>query len=140
MNATEASFEGVGLLEEAVDSEPIQEESYSHKQSRDPSMNNDRIRGGGRLDYMLQEKELESANECISAFAAHSSYWESRDLSLFIAKQLSMQQRTDTHVPSNRQILTLPIFQIYECSLTTKPLFSYHKKRFSQSIMYDNSN
>jgi len=91
MNAMEASFEGIGLLEEAVDSEPVHGGNDDDKQSSDPPMNNDRILGGGRLDYMLQEKELENANEYISALAAHSSYWESKDLSLFIAKQLEPQ-------------------------------------------------
>lgn len=41
-----------------------------------------------RLDFMLQEHEIENANEYLSALAAHSSYWENKDLSLFIAKQL----------------------------------------------------
>ena len=44
--------------------------------------------GGKRLDYMLQEKEIENANEYLSALAAHSSYWGEKDLSLFMARQI----------------------------------------------------
>jgi len=43
---------------------------------------------GRRIDYMLQEHEIENANEYVAALAAHSSYWLEKDLSLFVAKQL----------------------------------------------------
>lgn len=43
---------------------------------------------GRRIDYMLQEKEIENANEYVSALAAHSSYWIEKDVSLFIARQI----------------------------------------------------
>lgn len=43
---------------------------------------------GQRIDYMLQEKEIENANEYVAALAAHSSYWLEKDLSLFIARQI----------------------------------------------------
>lgn len=43
---------------------------------------------GRRIDYMLQEKEIENANEYVAALAAHSSYWLAKDLSLFIARQI----------------------------------------------------
>jgi DDHD domain len=43
---------------------------------------------GHRIDYMLQEKEIESANEYVAALAAHSSYWIEKDLSLFIERQI----------------------------------------------------
>jgi hypothetical protein len=39
---------------------------------------------------MLQEKEIENANEYVAALAAHSSYWTEKDLSLFIARQIFM--------------------------------------------------
>lgn len=46
---------------------------------------------GNRVDYMLQEKELESANEYVAALAAHSCYWLEKDLSLFIARQICLR-------------------------------------------------
>lgn len=44
-----------------------------------------------RIDYMLQEKEIENANEYVAALAAHSSYWLEKDLSLFIARQICLR-------------------------------------------------
>jgi DDHD domain len=44
---------------------------------------------GMRIDYMLQESEIETANEYVAALAAHSSYWPEKDLSLFIATQIT---------------------------------------------------
>ena len=45
---------------------------------------------------MLQEREIEHANEYVAALAAHSSYWVEKDLSLFMARQiyLSSLERT----------------------------------------------
>ena len=40
---------------------------------------------------MLQEKEIENANEYVAALAAHSSYWLEKDLSLFIAHQICLR-------------------------------------------------
>eukprot|EP00546_Thalassionema_frauenfeldii_P010773 CAMPEP_0178924050 /NCGR_PEP_ID=MMETSP0786-20121207/17103_1 /TAXON_ID=186022 /ORGANISM="Thalassionema frauenfeldii, Strain CCMP 1798" /LENGTH=1114 /DNA_ID=CAMNT_0020598701 /DNA_START=263 /DNA_END=3604 /DNA_ORIENTATION=- len=34
-----------------------------------------RLNQGRRIDYMLQEHEIENANEYVAALAAHSSYW-----------------------------------------------------------------
>ena len=47
-----------------------------------------KLNEGHRIDYMLQEKEIENANEYVAALAAHSSYWIEKDLSLFIARQI----------------------------------------------------
>jgi hypothetical protein len=49
-----------------------------------------RLNGGRRIDYMLQEKELDRANEYVAALAAHSCYWLEKDLSLFIARQICL--------------------------------------------------
>jgi hypothetical protein len=47
---------------------------------------------GRRIDFMLQEKEIENANEYVAALAAHSSYWIEKDLSLFIARQIYLSR------------------------------------------------
>ena len=44
--------------------------------------------GGCRVDYVLQEKEIENANEYIFALGAHSGYWKEKDLSFFIAREI----------------------------------------------------
>jgi hypothetical protein len=40
---------------------------------------------------MLQEREIEKANEYVAALAAHSCYWLEKDLSLFIARQICLR-------------------------------------------------
>jgi|AntRauTorckE5430_2_1112549.scaffolds.fasta_scaffold00605_7 hypothetical protein len=88
-NAVEASFKGIGLLEGTrYDEADFEDENDSQKRQSGLSMKNGAIYGGERHDYLLQENELENANEYIAALAAHSSYWESKDLTLFIAEQL----------------------------------------------------
>ena len=47
------------------------------------------LNGGRRIDYMLQEKEIDRANEYLAALAAHSCYWLEKDLSLFISNEIS---------------------------------------------------
>ena len=41
---------------------------------------------------MLQEKEIENANEYVAALAAHSCYWTEKDLSLFLARQIIISE------------------------------------------------
>lgn len=41
---------------------------------------------------MLQEKEIENANEYVAALAAHSCYWLEKDLSLFVARQICLRE------------------------------------------------
>lgn len=53
------------------------------------AMQNGTLNRGMRIDYMLQEKEIENANEYVAALAAHSRYWSERDLSLFISVQIN---------------------------------------------------
>lgn len=55
-----------------------------------------KLNQGRRIDYMLQEKEFEHANEYVFAIGAHSAYWDEKDLSLFIAQEL---KRSRIEVP-----------------------------------------
>lgn len=41
---------------------------------------------GDRVDWMLQETELEVANEYLSAFQAHTSYFENADVVQFVCE------------------------------------------------------
>ena len=72
----------VNSTEKAIDSFAL----FGENEDNEAELNQDRV--PVRLDFMLQENEIESANEYISALAAHSSYWDNKDLSLFIAQQL----------------------------------------------------
>jgi DDHD domain len=68
------------------------EDDSASETSEDKNRINNVVTGqlneGRRIDYMLQEKEIENANEYVAALAAHSSYWIEKDLSLFIARQI----------------------------------------------------
>ena len=46
------------------------------------------INGGRRVDYVLQERPIESFNEYLFAFASHACYWESEDTMLLIVKEI----------------------------------------------------
>jgi hypothetical protein len=96
VEALEAGIASMGLLDLAADGN---EEEYSQPSS---SVNGDdrtashivtgSLNQGRRIDYMLQEKEIEAANEYVAAFAAHSCYWIEKDLSLFIARQIYLNR------------------------------------------------
>ncbi len=43
---------------------------------------------GRRIDYVLQERPIESFNEYLFAFASHACYWESEDTMLLIVKEI----------------------------------------------------
>mmetsp|Transcript_40386 Transcript_40386/g.47253 ORF Transcript_40386/g.47253 Transcript_40386/m.47253 type:complete len:1103 (+) Transcript_40386:217-3525(+) len=47
-----------------------------------------KLNEGRRVDYMLQEKEIENANEYVFAIGAHSAYWDEKDLASFIAQEI----------------------------------------------------
>ncbi|XP_072341707.1 triacylglycerol hydrolase DDHD2-like isoform X2 [Scyliorhinus torazame] len=46
-----------------------------------------RLNGGRRIDYVLQEKPIESFNEYLFALQSHLCYWESEDTALLILKE-----------------------------------------------------
>uniref|UniRef100_UPI00398E40EF triacylglycerol hydrolase DDHD2-like isoform X2 n=1 Tax=Pristiophorus japonicus TaxID=55135 RepID=UPI00398E40EF len=46
------------------------------------------LNGGRRIDYVLQEKPIESFNEYLFALQSHLCYWESEDTALLILKEV----------------------------------------------------
>lgn len=46
------------------------------------------LNGGHRIDYVLQEKPIESFNEYLFALQSHLCYWESEDTALLFLKQI----------------------------------------------------
>lgn len=46
------------------------------------------LNGGRRIDYTLQESEVETANEYVFALGSHSAYWSTKDLAMFIGKEI----------------------------------------------------
>ena len=87
VQAVEDRMEGIGLLDTdgAISGEGEDDISLFSQESEEQPVY---FGPGHRIDFALQESELENANEYIAALAAHSSYWGDKDLSLFIAKQI----------------------------------------------------
>ncbi|MBN3296946.1 DDHD2 Phospholipase, partial [Amia calva] len=46
------------------------------------------LNGGRRIDYVLQEKPIESFNEYLFALQSHLCYWESEDTALLVLKEI----------------------------------------------------
>lgn len=46
------------------------------------------LNGGNRIDYVLQEKPIESFNEYLFALQSHLCYWTSEDTALLILKEI----------------------------------------------------
>ena len=99
VDAFEQSMAGMGLLDATVESEDDEVDddqlgdsdvtsTVSEPRRSQSGIVTGQLNQGRRIDYMLQEKEIESANEYVAALAAHSSYWMEKDLSLFIARQI----------------------------------------------------
>ncbi|KAM6226063.1 triacylglycerol hydrolase DDHD2 [Porphyrio hochstetteri] len=56
------------------------------------SINVGRLNGGNRIDYVLQEKPIESFNEYLFALQGHLCYWESEDTVLLVLKEIYQTQ------------------------------------------------
>ena len=121
VEAFEQSMADMGFLDATVGAGEEDEEQgvnsdvpsvISEKRPKQSSLVTGQLNQGRRIDYMLQEKEIENANEYVAALAAHSSYWIEKDLSLFISRQiyLSTLERTsvdfETTEPSDWEPLT----------------------------------
>lgn len=70
------------------------------------------LNGGRRIDYVLQEKPIESFNEYLFALASHACYWESEDTVLLILKELYALQGFMPQMPSSRPA-SQPRVQLY---------------------------
>ena len=92
IEAFEANIARIGLLDTSVHSSQDEDEASSSEVSSDEQgkrqVKTGKLNRGRRIDYMLQEREIESANEYVAALAAHSSYWIEKDFSLFVARHI----------------------------------------------------
>ena len=90
IEVVEAQMTAVGLLDSSIDymgeDEEFSDSASDSDAPRRPVCGF--LNQGRRIDYMLQEKEIESANEYVAALNAHSAYWSEKDLSLFVARQI----------------------------------------------------
>jgi DDHD domain len=91
-NSLESGIVALGLLDSAYESDEDGEDDDDTKSEASSfKVVTGKLNGGRRIDYMLQEKEIDRANEYVAALAAHSCYWLEKDLSLFIARQICLR-------------------------------------------------
>ncbi|XP_056275751.1 phospholipase DDHD2 isoform X2 [Pseudoliparis swirei] len=62
--------------------------SASAEQPDRPEIKVGMLNGGRRVDYVLQEKPIESFNEYLFAIQSHLCYWESEDTALLLLKEI----------------------------------------------------
>ncbi|XP_061693189.1 SEC23-interacting protein [Syngnathoides biaculeatus] len=58
-----------------------------HKEE-EPQVRIGMLNGGNRIDFVLQEKPIESFNEYLFALQSHLCYWQSEDTALLILKEI----------------------------------------------------
>ncbi|CAJ1068844.1 phospholipase DDHD2 isoform X3 [Xyrichtys novacula] len=64
------------------------ESSLSAEQAEQPEIKVGMLNGGRRIDFVLQEKPIESFNEYLFAIQSHLCYWESEDTALLLLKEI----------------------------------------------------
>ena len=98
------------------------------------SLNN----GGRRVDYVLQERPIESFNEYLFALASHACYWESEDTLLLIVKEVysTLDLKPDQTQPlagmAAIEQQSMMIAQVAASTLTST--LSYLKSSLPQSL------
>ncbi|XP_019737618.1 SEC23-interacting protein isoform X1 [Hippocampus comes] len=58
------------------------------QKEEEPEVRIGMLNGGNRIDFVLQEKPIESFNEYLFALQSHLCYWESEDTALLILKEI----------------------------------------------------
>ncbi|KAG8012066.1 Phospholipase DDHD2 [Nibea albiflora] len=66
--------------------------SVSAEQKEQPEIKMGMLNGGRRIDFVLQEKPIESFNEYLFAIQSHLCYWESEDTALLLLKEIYDKQ------------------------------------------------
>ncbi|KAM4599306.1 SEC23-interacting protein isoform 1-T2 [Fundulus diaphanus] len=63
-------------------------ESPEPQREEEPQVKIGLLNGGSRIDYVLQEKPIESFNEYLFALQSHLCYWQSEDTALLLLKEI----------------------------------------------------
>ncbi|KFQ07838.1 Phospholipase DDHD2, partial [Haliaeetus albicilla] len=88
--STDAEAEAEASVEKQPDTKP--DETPPAVKEEAPLINVGRLNGGNRIDYVLQEKPIESFNEYLFALQGHLCYWESEDTVLLVLKEIYQTQ------------------------------------------------
>ncbi|XP_030603668.1 SEC23-interacting protein isoform X1 [Archocentrus centrarchus] len=87
----------LALVANQIEEEEKQQVQEEHKilENPEPQKEEDEaqvkigmLNGGNRIDYVLQEKPIESFNEYLFALQSHLCYWQSEDTALLILKEI----------------------------------------------------
>ena len=94
IHSLESGIEALGLVDSNGTEYVSHEDINTDADDQDAShmLVTGSLNGGRRIDFMLQEKEIDRANEYLAALAAHSCYWLEKDLSLFISNEISLER------------------------------------------------
>ncbi|NWY70935.1 DDHD2 Phospholipase, partial [Erithacus rubecula] len=90
LEAASSEAEPEAATEKQPDMKP--EEPPAAVKEEPPPINVGRLNGGNRIDYVLQEKPIESFNEYLFALQGHLCYWESEDTVLLVLKEIYQTQ------------------------------------------------
>ncbi|CAL8257070.1 unnamed protein product [Lota lota] len=71
-----------------VQEEDKMAEGVEPQREEEPQVKIGMLNGGNRIDYVLQEKPIESFNEYLFALQSHLCYWESEDTALLLLKEI----------------------------------------------------
>ncbi|KAM6395539.1 triacylglycerol hydrolase DDHD2 [Rhynochetos jubatus] len=88
--STDAEAEAEDGVEKQPDTKP--DETPAAVKEEAVLINVGRLNGGNRIDYVLQEKPIESFNEYLFALQGHLCYWESEDTVLLVLKEIYQTQ------------------------------------------------
>lgn len=105
------------------------------------SCNFGNINKGNRIDYVLQERPIETFNEYLFALASHACYWESEDTVLLIIKQVygyedTLDSNVELNLTENQQQQTSWLTQMATQAISSnvQKTFSYFQMGLSQSL------
>ncbi|NWI95676.1 S23IP protein, partial [Pitta sordida] len=85
---------------QVVEAEKITESAEPPK-DEDSSVKVGMLNGGRRIDYVLQEKPIESFNEYLFALQSHLCYWGSEDTALLFLKEIYRTMNIDPEQPQH---------------------------------------
>ncbi|XP_044296031.1 SEC23-interacting protein isoform X1 [Varanus komodoensis] len=89
--------------------EEEEKEAEAEKNVESPDLSKDEdlsikigsLNGGRRIDYVLQEKPIESFNEYLFALQSHLCYWESEDTALLLLKEIYKTMNVSPEQPQH---------------------------------------
>ncbi|KAM6431640.1 triacylglycerol hydrolase DDHD2 isoform 1-T2 [Liasis olivaceus] len=85
----EQELEAEASMEKQAEEKPEEPaSSMKEEPASSPPVNVGLLNGGHRIDYVLQEKPIESFNEYLFALQGHLCYWESEDTVLLLLKEI----------------------------------------------------